>query len=329
MDKRFAELDAIRGIAAFGVVLFHATMFVTQMRDYGDFPFHFAIGRWGVNLFFVVSGFVIYYTLERCRTLGDFAFSRFSRLYPTYWAALILGALSCFVFDKPLWLTGYAINTTMLQRFVGVGDVDMVFWTLSVELMFYVWMGLVFAAGWLARIVTISLVWLAASAIWSLTREHLPGFVNTFLILEHIPYFIGGMMFMRIQRDGWRREYLVVLAAAVGVATMIAGVTGLAVSSVVFACGGLAVSGALIFLATPVLLWLGAISYALYVTHYQIGWRTLEWLHDVGVPTVVSVPLVIANSLLIASAVTYWVERPAIKWLRERRRPALQSAITT
>ena len=81
------ELDALRGMAAMAVVVFHYT---TRARNNGVQLFDFEIGHYGVQLFFCVSGFVIYWTLERSKTLMDFAVSRFSRLYPAYWAAIAL-----------------------------------------------------------------------------------------------------------------------------------------------------------------------------------------------------------------------------------------------
>ena len=124
---RFEELDAFRGVAALAVVFFHYTGYIVKWGHFGDFPYYFTLGERGVQLFFMVSGFVIYFTLERSKTLTDFAFSRFSRLYPTYWASLALWAIfTVAVMHKQLWLTGFAINTTMLQKFVGMKDMDIV-----------------------------------------------------------------------------------------------------------------------------------------------------------------------------------------------------------
>src|SRR5262245_55208370 len=82
---RFLELDVLRGLAAMTVVFFHFSRHGT--RYFEAYPFDFWPGEFGVHLFFTISGFVIYFTLERSRTVGDFLFSRFSRLYPAYWAA--------------------------------------------------------------------------------------------------------------------------------------------------------------------------------------------------------------------------------------------------
>src|SRR4051812_31849998 len=97
--QRFQELDAFRGIAASWVVLFH---FIARYQDMvvGGSPHGGvlaeissgvrATGALPVKWFFMISGFVIVWTLDRCRNWQDFALSRFSRLHPTYWAAMTL-----------------------------------------------------------------------------------------------------------------------------------------------------------------------------------------------------------------------------------------------
>ena len=87
---RYLEVDVLRGLAAFWVVLSH---YLPHWDEYLDPTFIIIPRAWGayaVNLFYVISGFVIFITLDRCRTVTDFAILRFSRLYPTYWVTLIL-----------------------------------------------------------------------------------------------------------------------------------------------------------------------------------------------------------------------------------------------
>jgi peptidoglycan/LPS O-acetylase OafA/YrhL len=317
--KRFDELDAFRGIAALAVVLFHLTGYVVKWGHFGDFPFYFTLGERGVQLFFLVSGFVIYFTLEKSRTLTDFAFSRFTRLYPTYWASLAVWALfTIAVMHNKLWITGFAINATMLQTFVGVKDLDRVYWTLAIELVFYVWMAALFALGQLRNVVPFCLGWLGLSFAWGLSNHFttLPDAIDTYLILKHIPYFAAGIMFRKIQLDGWRMPYIAVLGLAIVDNAVIAGLPEVAASLCFFGVFALAIVGRMKWLSNPVLLWLGAISYPLYVTHRNMGYEILQILHDHGVPSMISVPAMLVAALALASALTYGFERPAMKLLR-------------
>ena len=89
--SRLVEVDALRGLAALAVVLFQYTTRFTELFATNPPPtFSFPDGHYGVNLFFIISGFVIFMTLEKTSRPMDFVLSRFSRLFPAYWVAIIL-----------------------------------------------------------------------------------------------------------------------------------------------------------------------------------------------------------------------------------------------
>jgi peptidoglycan/LPS O-acetylase OafA/YrhL len=327
-SERFQELDVLRGVAALFVVLFHYSGHVEMY--FGDFPFRFEAGKYGVSLFFCVSGFVIFWTLERSKTLSDFAFSRFSRLYPTYWAAILLWWLvTVVVFKEKFWPLAYYANLTMLQSFVGIPDLSEPFWTLGIELAFYCWMAVLFRAGWLKHIVPICVGWLVASAVWARTGE--VEVWRTYLVLQYAPFFTAGIMFY-LMRGSVRREYVLVIALAWLVVTMRGGLTGAMVATSCFAAMALAISGGLRWLVNPVTVMLGTVSYALYVTH-SLAIPVLTSLHEAGMPSVTSVPLMVLAAIGLAAAVTYGIEKPAMRalraWWNERYFGRTISATTT
>ena len=81
-SKRFHELDALRGIAALMVVFFHFTIGRAEAK------LGFKLGTTGVDLFFIISGFVIFMSLSKVKSSLDFVINRVSRLYPTYWVSV-------------------------------------------------------------------------------------------------------------------------------------------------------------------------------------------------------------------------------------------------
>lgn len=325
---RFRELDMLRGFAALAVVFFHYSRHGT--RYFAAFPFDFWIGKYGVHLFFVISGFVIYYTLERSRTVADFAMSRFSRLYPTYWTALALViALDLLRGSERIWWNGYLVNSTMLQKFVGFPDVDDVYWTLGIELAFYGLMAVLFVTGQLQRIVAVGLVWLFAAAIWGGYFHQYTGpdersLATTWLILPYAPYFIAGTMFFLIHSRGARFQYVAMILLALAVATLVHGITVGWITLGIFALVAAAVSGWLRVLVNPVTLWLGAISYPLYLVHRLPGYAFLDWMNDRHASYLLSFVLALAGALLAAQLLSVCVERPAMRALRGwyRRRSA-------
>lgn len=343
---RFEELDVLRGAAALCVVLSHYSSHCAQF--FGEAAFGLSLdtiyGFYAVQLFFMISGFVIYYTLERSATWKEFAFSRVSRLYPAYWTALTLMVLlQQVVFGKPVWLGGYVVNLTMLQEFVGFGNLDNVFWSLTVELAFYVLMGLLFVTGLLPRIEAVAAIWLALAVVWSVVDQYLgfalPAALARLPILRHVPFFVAGIAFYLVVRKRSTPGRFALLLTALGVAGLIDGhsaaeavavavewrdVLGrLGVASVLFGLFTLAVTRWLHFTISPVTLWLGAISYSLYLTHRNLGYSTLFRLHEGGVAAWISFLVTLAGALLLATVLTYGVERPALRalrgWYRGRR----------
>jgi peptidoglycan/LPS O-acetylase OafA/YrhL len=83
--SRLTQVDGLRAIAALSVVLFYYTTGFDQVFVHSTpLAFNFPLGYLGVQLFFIISGFVSFLTLDAARTPTGFVVSRFSRLYPTY-----------------------------------------------------------------------------------------------------------------------------------------------------------------------------------------------------------------------------------------------------
>ncbi|HYM36497.1 MAG TPA: acyltransferase, partial [Steroidobacteraceae bacterium] len=150
---RLQGIDLLRGFASLWVVLSHyiphwndtiAPTLVIVPREYG---------RFAVYLFFAISGFVIFMTLDRCKTVTDFVVLRFSRLYPAYWATLLFAtAISVAVFGARFWSGGFIVNLTMLQEFLRYPNFDVAYWSLTAELAFYLNAAWLFALGWHRRV---------------------------------------------------------------------------------------------------------------------------------------------------------------------------------
>ncbi|MET4389268.1 peptidoglycan/LPS O-acetylase OafA/YrhL [Bradyrhizobium sp. F1.4.3] len=164
MHKRLAFVDTLRGIAVLSVVLQHALEQIVLNQPTGNYywAFHHALGeyfnfgRFGVVLFFFVSGFVIPYSFPNSAApVRDFAVSRFFRLYPAYWLSLVvLLVLSPVIEGKSFPLSHVAANATMFQMFMGIPNIRIAYWTLAVELMFYISCIFLFATGFLTRRLT-------------------------------------------------------------------------------------------------------------------------------------------------------------------------------
>lgn len=328
---RVKEVDVLRGLAALTVVLSH--YFPHWKRYLGDVwvivPGE--LGYYAVKLFFVISGLVIFMTLDRCNSVREFGVLRFSRLYPAYWTTLVLATLVGTVFaGRSLWAGGFVVNTTMFQEFIGYPNLDNVYWSLTVELAFYLNVAWLYALGVHKNVLSCTSVWLALSALWAVTvfdpnSDDRDWFALLFA-LDYAPYFVIGILFYRAHDKGWRAPEFSILAAALVVEFMIASWEGLFVAIVSTSLVYAALAGHLKFINGRVTLWLGAISYSLYLGHRNIGYDLLPWLHDHGLGPVPAIAVTTLIVIGLASAVTFWVERPSSRFIRsrmiKRQRPA-------
>jgi peptidoglycan/LPS O-acetylase OafA/YrhL len=100
---RLSVLDSLRGLAAIGVVLHHFIVNYGIKYGYGNTQYpsewlEFSFGRYGEELFFIIGGFVISLSLEKGKNVTEFAISRFSRLFPTFWFCLAFTSLVLYFF---------------------------------------------------------------------------------------------------------------------------------------------------------------------------------------------------------------------------------------
>lgn len=325
---RLDGLDALRGIAAMAVVLFHFTTQFDKLFGHESPPLlSFPLGHYGVNLFFIISGFVIFMTIERSKAPMDFVVSRFSRLYPAYWVAIAL----TFAITHWLGLPGHLadiktalLNGLMFHRMaLGIPHVDGVYWTLEVELLFYVGMFVLMTTSRLRHVHGIIFVLLAIRIVYFVAQEYfgitLPWRIYRYLIIGQIAWFAIGMAMYRItfhagERNSWL-DWVVAGAAVV----VLAVVESLEIGALAIGFGGLvlvAAKGRLKLLANPLIVWLGSISYTLYLLHENIGWSIILSLREAGIGANIAIVLAIAASLCLASLVTHLVEKPMMSKIR-------------
>jgi peptidoglycan/LPS O-acetylase OafA/YrhL len=327
--QRLQQVDALRGFAALAVVLFHFTTRFTELYRPGQtLSVAFPHGHLGVNLFFIISGFVVFMTLERTVRPMDFVVSRFSRLFPSYWAAIAL----TFMVTHWLGLPGKMVdlgpalaNFFMMHSIFGVPHVDGVYWTLEVEMLFYIGMFTLFRLLWLDRIhwvllafLSLRLLYVAMAGIFGID---LPWIAFRLLILQYIPWFALGICIYQITlQKRCLTNGQPLLTAATAVVTLaiaesaLVGGLALVFAALVYA----AALGRLRWLNTRLFLWLGSISYPFYLIHENIGWSIQLQALACGVPSDLTVLLVMAVSLALATAMTRWIEKPAMRWIRGR-----------
>lgn len=219
--KRFIELDGIRGIAVMFVLLSHYTWaYDYHFKILGEHLFYFIYGDYGVQIFFIISGFVIFMTLDHSKSTSNFVISRFSRLYPTYWVCIITTIIIISLFPTPT-LGNYSISTilinfSMIQSYLKFSHIDQVYWSLAVELAFYFLMGTLFFFKQMKYIEIYSIIWLIFSFISLVFDFKFENYLKVFFILEWAPLFITGMMLYKIKfKNSTLMNHLLILISLV------------------------------------------------------------------------------------------------------------------
>ncbi|CCE00935.1 acyltransferase [Bradyrhizobium sp. STM 3809] len=143
-NQRIAFIDALRAIAAMCVLVQHIADRLILANVSGHevwqsiFVSVFDAGRLGVGAFFIVSGYVVPFSIRPPRALQTFVVGRFFRLYPAYWVS-VLFAYAVLTWYKHLSipLPHLIANATMLEMAIGVPVLLGPYWTLIIELAFY------------------------------------------------------------------------------------------------------------------------------------------------------------------------------------------------
>lgn len=204
---RFEILDIARFLAAMAVLSYHFFFRGWAADDLSPLVFlqlgEFAkYGGFGVQFFFMISGFVIFMSAQGKRPT-EFVASRVARLYPAYWVAVMLTASIIILFGASKFSvtpSQVVVNLTMLQQFLRVPNVDGVYWTLARELVFYFWIWLLLFFQQTRKFTMFASIFLlfATGAIFI----DVPGVVNLLFLLDYACYFVAGACFYLIYREG-------------------------------------------------------------------------------------------------------------------------------
>lgn len=218
MNKnRIISFDSLRGIAVLCVVFHHCFSMTPKLNSH--YPGQlFKYGWLGVDLFFIISGFVISFTLYKYNDIKKFTIARFARLYPAYWAAVIFSAfLVLMLHDQHFDVLEYLINFSMLQGLLYFTNVSGVFWTLSFELTFYVIAAAIFYFGHFSKN-KLFFAWLIMSLVWRLMYflgyvppHSILSKIGYLFVLAYTPLFIFGIYLHRAFSGGWTKSIVTML----------------------------------------------------------------------------------------------------------------------
>ena len=354
--NRIDSLDGLRGVAILLVIFYHAYARWSPLVPYGDSLADIAVikyGYLGVELFFLVSGYVILMTLERCPAMPEFLYRRWLRLFPGMLICSVLLYALSFVFpDRPLGaptVTSLLPGLTFIEpawwaKLLGqpIRPLEGAFWSLYVEVKFYViaaalyyWRGRhVMLAGLLAAFAL-------ACASRALGSAGVEGPARLLVIVvaqgsfDQFGWFASGAAFYLHSRAAGDRRWLV-FAVAVALASAVAahGVAGQPLLAAVLMAALFTLSfvsrAVRQLLASRLLRFFGFISYPLYLLHQNLlisvvvalGHTTAGFLRSAWSP-LLPMLLLSGAAYVIASALEPGLKHAiAARLPRPRERPA-------
>ena len=319
-ESRIEVVQSLRGLAALGVAWFHFTNGNGHFLPAGFLKTSGSYGWLGVDIFFVISGFILPYSLFKApyqpnaANYGRFLWKRVSRLDPPYLVSIVVvvvlaylsAALPGYRGEQPhySWLT-ILLHFGYLNAFFGHPWLNLVYWSLAIEFQYYLFIGLLFpllsSKNRVVRLLFLCALGLSAVFIPS------EGLVFHYFFL----FIMGFAAFLSRSAIVQRWEAVAVLGMALLGATATLGgasaLAGMATSAVILTVEG----------TNRVLALLGELSYSLYLMHVPIGGRVINLGERLGggwISKLVWLTAAFALSMLAAFALFRFVEQPCRRY---------------
>jgi peptidoglycan/LPS O-acetylase OafA/YrhL len=335
-NEKLVGIQTARGIAALLVVFYHSARMISLPQYAGYIPFGNVLnfGHAGVDFFFVLSGFIIYYVhqgdIGSPRGLPRYLWRRITRIYPVYWVvtAMVL-ALQLFSPTPDPWDPGHVVKSLLLIP-EGRDPVLGVAWTLTHEMLFY----LVFAVAILNRRIGVLVfaAW-AGLVVVQLLDPIPPGFLRFLAAPYHLQFFMGIAAAHLTKHANIPMPRLVAMAGTLAFFTV-----AMAENAGLFVWAGplsqilYGLSAMLIVLGLAVAelrgefkvgaagAFLGAASYSIYLIHTVVIGPAARILMNLGLVKIIPAGIVFAMvavaALIAASILYYFAERPLLLWFQ-------------
>jgi peptidoglycan/LPS O-acetylase OafA/YrhL len=275
----------------------------------------FSLGWLGVEFFFMISGFVIFLTLQKSTSILDFAVRRFARLWP---ALVVCCAITYLITPHLGGQIATPPRAAVLPSLLLVSDylnlpwVDGAYWSLAVEVTFYVWVSLTFFG---ARRFFVP-VWCAFTIVSSLLPALFTQSGFSFLCAPYAPFFAFGIAsYLRYSEQRWTWKSIALLIAAVVSYALSWHDRNIGVHLASLAMVGLFVAflnGRLEWIAAPAVIAIGQASYSLYLLHDLLGTAALSSIYlRTNIPHGLAITAMGALAVTLSLVIYRTVETPS------------------
>lgn len=331
--KRLPLLDVTRWFAALFVVLFHCLYMVEHIRE--NYPIIKSLTQYGylaVQLFFIISGFVIFMSVDNHKSPSKFIIARFIRLYPSYIFSVFFTFLFLTVFGIGNNITAldFIGNFTMLPGYLGLTPMNTAYWSLGIEIIFYSFVAaMIFFIRNTDTMFNLMALWLlvaVANIIYPL------GMLEKFLALKYCSLFVGGAaIYLLSKKNSLFTALILLVSVPVSVYYALNHSRKLVNLFDYFSYSPFVVSAMIVLsylwilfcvfssqrppFSEKVISIMAGSSYVLYLIHETIGRTVIRTHSEYGISLAIAVIVVL---VLAAAAITLYFEEPAIRALKRR-----------
>ncbi|HJP63197.1 MAG TPA: acyltransferase [Mucilaginibacter sp.] len=308
---RIKHIDALRGIAAIIITFFHlsgSSGLSMNFASYGKY------GYLGVEIFFVISGFILPYSMHKTGydidNFGRFILKRIIRIYPAYLVAILVGiALPLLTGRVVVSMSAILSHVLFLNSILGLDWISPVFWTLAIEFQFYILIGLLYKYISHSNSESLMLIGIVTGSSFFLK--------NASYIFYWFPFFSLGILIYNRKFTSTPKDIFWVTAAML-----------LAIITYVFGLPETIAAGfAFLFIVfikmenttrlNKVMLGFGTISYPLYLVHWEVGRaaaRLTRHIPKLGDLEIFKVFIGLIISIFTAYLLYLFVEKSSIRY---------------
>ena len=321
--EKLEIIEILRGLAALAVTWFHLTEYGKAEYLNGWLSTFSKYGWLGVEVFFVISGFIIPYSLWRSnfelkRHWNKFLLKRLIRIYPAYLISIsiivLLGFMSAFAsnfqnVDPNINISNILLHIFFLNDiFSGEAALSPVFWTLAIEFQYYLLIVLLYPLLTSSRLSHKILILLILCALAFIIPQK--NLIFSWLLL----FNFGILAFQFIAKKISLTQYFIMI--------FIAAILSYYNKEILITVIGLLTSFSIAFVQAPkivIFVFLGKISYSLYLLHFIVGIRIMNFLARFGQGSymrILSLVFALCLSFLAAYLMYQYVEKPTQKYFK-------------
>lgn len=358
--QRVEFAHSLRGIAALSVLISHflgvfwlspgSVVSLLNVSDYTvpsvpyiiplHFSNHFNYGSFGVAIFFLISGFVIPFSLKKLPA-ASFLMARIFRIYPVYIFSLCISVAFILLLNKIGYgkSFSYSVNhlvaqAALIRGWLWIPSVDGISWTLEIEIVFYAIAAIIlpsiFRSNRGGRIIILYSIVVLLFCVCGLSiLDNLKGALQTAVLYATyaLPFtiymFIGTLFYLASHRDITLAELVFGVIVAfwsfsIGLSAHSAlrslSTTSYFIALVLFALFWVVRDD---FKSNKVLDWLADISYPLYAAHAIMGYSIMYILNDLKMPPFGIISVTFFAVLLFAWGIHSLIERPTMLYGKE------------